>query len=156
MFLYGGASADIRVPFKTPGRAPCDFSEVCIDDAGCRTAGSKCIEGVCRRPVTLSCARQRCTGEKNAYCGDPPACSAPADCTPGQPRYRCASPKDCLPGEHCQMHVMGSVCSNFLDVANTRKVCDKTVDCGPSDALCQRYVCKPSEISGIKACECAP
>lgn len=154
MFLFGGATADFCVPMKTPGRSPCDFSEVCISDDTCRVAGSKCIEGACAKPATPSCNGQRCAGEKSACCGDPPSCRAASECAE-QPRFRCTSPKDCLPGEHCQMQVMGSVCTNFLDLANTRSVCDKSADCGPGDALCRRYVCKDSEVRGIKVCQCA-
>lgn len=154
MFLYGGASADFCVPIKTPGRAPCDFSEVCISDDTCRTAGSKCIDGACKKPVTLSCNGRLCSGADSACCGDPPSCRSPSQCE-ALPRYRCTSPKDCLPGERCQLQVMGSVCTNFLDLANTRSACDKTADCGPGDFICKRYVCKASEVPGIKACQCA-
>jgi len=153
MFMFGGASADLCVPFKTPGRSPCDFVEICIDDSTCRTSGSMCIDGACRKATTLTCGGKRCSGDKGACCGDPPSCRAPADCEHGAPRYRCTSPKDCLPGEHCQFAIVSTTCTNFVDIANTRTVCDTSADCPKSDMFCKRYACK-AEQHGIKTCQC--
>ncbi len=153
-FMYGGASADVCVPIKDPKRSPCDFSELCVSSSTCRAPGAECIDGLCKKAVTLSCGNQRCTGAKSACCGDPPSCREPSGCESGTPRYRCTSSKDCLAGEHCQLQVLGSLCTNYVDTANSRRTCTTTRDCGGGDAFCKRYVCKDSEVPGIKACEC--
>lgn len=153
-FLFGGASADLCVPIKDPKRSPCDFSEICVNSSTCRVPGAECIDGMCKKAVTLSCATERCSGAKSACCGDPPSCREPSQCEAGVPRYRCTSAKDCLPGEHCQLQILGSLCTNFVDTANARRACETTRDCGGGDAFCKRYVCKDSGIPGIKACEC--
>lgn len=155
MFLFGGASANVCVKQNGKRSAPCDFSEVCIDSSTCQVSGSECIDGVCAKRVErLACGKQKCSGETSACCGDPPSCMKPSECEFGMPRYRCASPKDCLHGQHCQVQVMGSLCTNFVDIANTTMACDTQADCGSGEPFCKRHVCRPAGVGSLKTCIC--
>lgn len=152
-FLFGGADAQVCVPITTPGRSPCQFQEVCRTDATCRAAGSRCLDGRCRKPAELRCGGQRCTGAASACCGDPPSCQAPAVCEQ-LPWYHCMSPRDCLPGESCQLNVSGSRCLNEPDIANSRLVCDTASDCEVLKHFCAQLRCEPTDVPGIRGCTC--
>lgn len=153
-FLFGGAAASLCEPLGAPDRAACELSERCRVTETCRTPGSTCDDGACRKPATLTCAGLACPSTAAACCGDPPACRAPAACPPHEPRYRCTTPADCLAGEHCALSAFGSMCTAFVDLANTRRVCVTAADCGDGDTFCARYECAPSEVPGIRACGC--
>ncbi|MCC6213480.1 MAG: hypothetical protein IT376_01310 [Polyangiaceae bacterium] len=153
-FLFGGAAAALCEPLGSPGPAACELAERCRVTETCRTPGSVCDDGACRRPVSLTCAGLACPASAAACCGEAPACRAPDACPPHEPRYRCAAPVDCLPGEHCALSAFGSVCTAFVDLANTRRVCATAADCGGGDPLCARYECAPSEVPGVLACRC--
>jgi hypothetical protein len=153
MFLFGGASANLCVPYDSPDTSPCDFSELCYVGKPCATRGAACVDGECLKPVTnLPCGSATCSGDASACCGDPPACRKPAEC--GHAGLRCARPSDCLKGQHCALGPMGTHCTGMLDLANTRIVCQKDADCPRQNFMCKAMRCAPSEFAGVKACAC--
>ncbi|MEZ4219711.1 MAG: hypothetical protein R3B13_02200 [Polyangiaceae bacterium] len=153
MFIASGAAGDWCVPSPDPQSSPCDFNELCVTAGTCHTPGARCIGGVCKKPIDVQCGAVRCSAPNSECCGNPPSCKTPEACV-HQTTFRCAHPSDCLPGEHCAENVVGTECTQFLDIANTATVCDTTADCGPPDAICSHYVCKPSPLSWLQTCQC--
>lgn len=142
---------------SSPGGV-CPVGERCGPDAPCRTPGTRCDRGACRKPnAALRCGTSTCTAEQ-ACCGESPAsCRPRGSCTDG-PEHRCAGPKDCNPGERCLRSPMGTICMGQLDVVNFGVVCEADADC-PKQVCSvnpgKQPTCGPSPfLSWIKECGC--
>jgi hypothetical protein len=154
-FLTSDTVSAFCLPRDKAGSAVCDFAELCIVGAGCRTPGAACVEGACQKPVKrLDCGKAACSGDKSACCGDPPDCRTPEGCGATIPRYRCAHPSDCLAGEHCQSSATGSYCARLVDSANAAVVCDTDADCPKESGFCRTMSCVAGPQLAIKICQC--
>ena len=95
-----------------PGQ--CEGNELCQDDAGCKTPGTRCVRGKCKSTrARVSCAGCECSGAtpvcqfpdwRVAYPpgkGPPPRCVAYTAESWGSDFYECASVRDCPDGQRC-------------------------------------------------------
>lgn len=106
----------------------------CIVDGDCKTAGNKCINGICTGPADLCTDKTQCPG------GD----QDKANCVDG----KCA--KSCSPNPDA-----GKSCDYGYTCDNTRGVCvvpspscTRTADCGDISLVCVGNACVPRCLKG--------
>lgn len=124
----------------------CEFLEVCDQGAPCRTPGTRCDRGECRKVAQVACAGATCSGPESMCCTSERltdyACRPSAACDPFFPRIECTGPADCPDGQDCELtQGKSATCRGGMhDIANTGVACR-------TDRDCARYAC-----SGAKAC----
>ena len=152
--LFGGAGVDLCVPIKNKLQSPCEWHEVCIDDASCRTPGSVCIARTCRKPLAkLPCGDTECTAPRSVCCLEQMRCMPASECHSAA--LECAHHSDCLKGQSCEISAGGTACTGRIAWGNAGSVCDRDAECGVISDICKKPVCVPSEHRGIKQCDCA-
>lgn len=124
----------------------CEFFEVCDQGAPCRTPGTRCDRGECRKVAQVACSGATCAGPESLCCTSEKltdyACRPSAACDPFFPRIECTGPADCPDGQDCELtQGKSAMCRGGMhDVANTGVACR-------TDRDCARYGC-----NGAKAC----
>ena len=148
----------------------CDFGERCHEGSPCRTAGTQCIEGRCRKGPMKSCGGVACSDDAPLCCapfGDDgkPTCGTTASCEAKDlsARFECRLPSDCPPGEACMSFLGGTTCQGSVDVWNGMLLCAADADCPAT--MCEmmapgaRPRCQPLDDATrtwlkAKACQC--
>lgn len=158
-WLFSGSSglADCK-PMLPSGETPCDFGETCIEGSPCRTPGTECVSGMCRRKLAeRACGPERCSGDAPVCCSEPQGCAAEGAC-PRDKRLRCTSHADCVKGETCRVSGPGSTtCAKAVVHPDyTPYVCKKDRDCpNPCTSMPgTKAVCMEASIPWLGYCQC--
>lgn len=120
----------------------CTFVEVCSAIERCRTPGTRCEAGACRKVATISCAGVPCDAPERMCCTsaklDDYACRPAAACDPFFPRIECVRPSDCPSGQDCALNMGNrSECRGGPhDTAATGVACVVDRDC--AQLMCLR------------------
>lgn len=136
-----------------------DAFETCADGSPCRTVGTTCVAGQCRKKgVSLKCGETRCEGETPVCCydGSPgyDRCAAQR-CGHGQ-RLACRKLSDCPTGQMCCAGTEGTSCGVACADMDT-VLCNVNADCaGVTVPLTEGEVGKATTcvpyVDGLKRC----
>ncbi len=157
-FLFSGADglADC-LELPKDGPMPCDFGEPCLEGSICRTPGTTCISGMCRKtPVRQRCDKEICTAAAPYCCAGSKSCSADPACG-GGPRIACSRHADCLAGERCLDDGGATFCvRSYPNPDQAPWLCEKNRDCAKA---CEGFgggkpVCSEASVDWLKSCAC--
>lgn len=155
-FLFSGSNGLTDCLPLGKGATPCDGGEICIEK-GCRTPGTTCVDGRCRKLVAgMRCGDERCGPDAPFCCGDPAKCSADSTCGGGA-RIECTKAADCAEGERCLQDGPGTFCLRaHPDPDHAPWICERDAQCKAacSGVASGRPVCAASRVPWLKACDC--
>ncbi len=158
-WLFSGSSglADC-LPMPRDGSTPCDFGETCIEGSSCRTPGTECVSGMCRKKLAeRACGPDTCKGATPVCCSDPLGCVAEGGCSRDD-RLRCTSDADCVKGEKCVASGVGATTclKSPIHPDYTPYVCKRDRDCpNPCTSLPgTKAKCMPTSVPWISTCSC--
>jgi hypothetical protein len=141
-FLYGGASAILCKP-PEGGEPACNYGEMCTPDLPCRSPGTSCVKGICRKSTQVSCGGKMCDLTTHTCVHtDPdvptaPSCEAEDQIeawrAEGRPIFSigCLRHADCQSGELCREALGSSSCLR-ADDGMSGVMCEDSRDC-PTD-----------------------
>jgi hypothetical protein len=158
-WLFSGSSglADC-LPLPRGGGTPCDFGETCIEGSSCRTPGTECDSGMCRKKLAeRACGSEKCSGDRPVCCSEPLGCVAEGACATGK-RLVCTGHADCVKGEKCIANGFGgTTCAKAVvhpDYAPY--LCKRDADCpNPCTSMPgAKAVCMEASIPWLGYCQC--
>ncbi len=170
-WLYSGAGLAECVAGTGAKKSPCDFGEVCREGMPCLTEGSSCYRGACQlEGARVACGDAVCGGATPiccaAFAGEAPRCVGREACRPDPEaaavniQFECSGPSTCAKGMYCLAGVVGSSCSNTLELGTAALVCESPADCPPE--ICEMYGkaggrsrCTLDPERWLKICDCS-